>query len=100
MSRLSVFWPEECGSAATVVADEPQILPFPKRSVTRSSFRLDVISRARLLFENRKCRHCNYPVVESIELDDAEVNRQGLEIPGTATIVGFRCQSCDAEWSS
>lgn len=106
MSRLSVYWPDEYGSTATAVTDEPRILPFPtplpqaNRSMRKEAVRLDVISRARLLFANRQCRHCNYPVVEPLDLDDAQVNRQGLEIPGTSTIVGFRCHSCDAEWST
>lgn len=111
MSRLSVYWPEECLTASTAVADEPRILPFPKsrfgsvwstpEQPTRSkASRLDVVSRARLLFANRQCRSCGHPLVEPLELDDAQVNRQGLEIPGTATIVGFHCRSCDTEWSS
>lgn len=106
MSRLSVYWPDEYGSPSTAVADEPRIIPFPGiplRSIqpTRDATpKLDVISRARLLFANRRCRQCRYPVVEPLNLDDAQVNRQGLEIPGTATIVGFRCHACDAEWST
>ena len=104
MSRLSVYWPDEYGSASTAVADEPRIIPFPglllrqSRSTREEAPKLDVITRARLLFANRQCHHCNYPVVEPLELDDAQVNRQGLEIPGTSTIIGFRCHSCDAEW--
>ncbi len=104
MSRLSVYWPDEYVSTSTIVADEPRIIPFPGtlprscRSTREEAPKLDVISRARLLFANRQCRQCRYPVVELLELDDAEVNRQGLEIPGTSTIVGFRCHSCDAEW--
>lgn len=104
MSRLSVYWPDEYGSTPTTVADEPRIILFPgtlprsSRSAREEAPKLDVISRARLLFANRQCRHCSYPVVEPLDLDDAEVNRQGLEIPGTSTIVGFRCHSCDAEW--
>ena len=110
MSRLSVYWPDEygsnhCGSTATAVADEPWVIPFPGnltragRSTRDEVPKLDVISRARLLFANRQCRHCSYPLVEPLDLGDAEVNRQGLEIPGTTTIVGFRCHSCESEWS-
>ncbi len=106
MSRLSVYWPEEFGSTATAVAGEPRIIPFPgtrprsSRSTREEAPKLDVIARARLLFANRQCRHCASPVVEPLDLDDAEVNRQGLEIPGTATIIGFRCHSCASEWST
>jgi len=111
MSRLSVYWPDESCSTTTAVAviDEPRIIPFPGLSsrtrggtseATPAAPMLDVISRARLLFANRQCRACGYPVVEPLDLDDAQVNRQGLEIPGTATIIGFRCHSCDCEWST
>jgi len=99
MSRLSVFWPDECDAAAAV-AEYPMILPFPRQlGGDQSAPRLDIISRARILFENRRCRHCHYPVVEPRELDDGLVNSTGLEIPGTATLVGFQCRSCDASWS-
>lgn len=106
MSRLSVYWPDECATVSTAVTDEPRIIQFPRprylssRITNDETPRLDVISRARLLFANRQCRHCGHPIVEALELDDAQVNRQGLEIPGTATIIGFHCHACDAEWSS
>jgi hypothetical protein len=99
MSRLSVFWPEECDSFSTATAAAPMILPFPGLTARRSPPQLDVVSRARAMFENRRCRHCGYPVVEPLEEDDALVNSSGLEIPGTATLVGFRCRSCEASWS-
>lgn len=106
MSRLSVFWPDEVCSDTAIVPNEPRIIPFPSRASrsqpepNESHPKLDAISRARLLFSNRLCRHCHNPLVEPLHLNDALVNRQGLEIPGTATIIGFRCRSCDAEWSS
>ena len=109
MSRFSVYWPEECGTAQGRSAQQSSTIPFP-RSGRRLSVdpdysgttatKLDVISRARLLFTNRRCRHCLFPVVSPLQRDDAQLNRQGLEIPGTATIVGFRCDSCDAEWEA
>lgn len=99
MSRLSVYWPDESDMASTAVADARMILPFPRRSRGETPLRLDVVTRARLMFDNRRCRHCAYPVVEPMELDDSLVNSSGLEIPGTATLVGFQCKSCDASWS-
>jgi hypothetical protein len=102
MSRLSVYWPDECESTTVSSRIVPTILPFPRRDFAdsrQSGDRMDIISRARLLFENRRCRHCAYPVVEPLELDDALTNSSGLEIPGTSTLVGFQCQSCDAKWS-
>lgn len=125
MSHLSVYWPDETESHR--LFDEPQdIIPIsryrsgvnlyspdgpsededsptvsffqPTHSYAPTRESHDVISRARLLFANRQCRDCGYPVVEPIELDDALVNRSGLAVPGTATIVGFHCCGCDAEW--
>lgn len=118
MSRLSVYWPEDLDATSTTMeADEPVIIPFRGRDLSNNdgetvSYRIsipflkgdhshrDVISRARLLFTNRQCRRCDSPVVIPIDLNDGDVNGQGLEIPGTATIIGFRCHSCDARWSS
>jgi hypothetical protein len=108
MSRLTVFWPDECDAVMAATAPAARILPFsrPVRSRMTGSQqsapvqepRMDVISRARVMFENRRCRHCAYPVVKPLELDDALVNKTGLDIPGTATLVGFQCQSCEREW--
>ena len=114
MSRLNVYWPDECEATTTAVLDEPHVLQFPRsrkgrfvesRSVSdrihgEEAPRLDVIARARLLFSNRQCCRCRSHAVEPLQLDDARVNRQGLEIPGTATITGFQCHSCNAEWDS
>ncbi|GIX03479.1 MAG: hypothetical protein KatS3mg113_0485 [Planctomycetaceae bacterium] len=57
------------------------------------------VERARLMFQNRRCPGCGYPIVLPIELDDAVIDRSGLPVPGTATLVGFRCQGCQTEWS-
>ncbi|MBM4076496.1 MAG: hypothetical protein FJ267_12765 [Planctomycetes bacterium] len=104
MSRLSVFWPEDSGSRSAAILDEPRILPFRKPVLRfqkpdyKHQQMPDVISRARVIYDNRQCRECLSPVVELVQLDDAMVNRQGLNIPGTATLVGFHCLSCDHEW--
>ncbi len=100
MSRLSIFWPEQVKSV-DMATDEPRILPFPKQPDYRkaASRPMDVVTRARLLFANRQCHDCGYPVVEPIELPDSTMNLSGLAIPGTATLVGFRCCGCQNEWS-
>ena len=108
MSRLSVFWPDETNTVEAISAalclaepDEPAILPFrshrPGANPVPQS--MDVITRARVLFNNRKCHDCGYPVVEPIEHPDALRNRAGLSIPGTATLIGFHCCGCQNEWS-
>lgn len=98
MSRLSVYWPDECNAATTVRKGVARILSLPKRMPSEFPSSQDVVSRARLLFSNRRCPRCGYPVVQPLEEDDAMYNSSGLEIPGTATLIGFRCQSCEAEW--
>jgi hypothetical protein len=99
MSGLRVLWPEEAvmdDGPATL--DEPAILPFrSERSLQH--WRFDIVARAQALYDNRTCPHCDYPVVLPIELGDAVLNRKGQAIPGTATLVGFRCQGCRTEWS-
>ena len=99
MSRLSVYWPEET-NFTDIVRDEPRILPFPKlqRVAEAQSLPMDVVTRARILYANRKCRECGYPVVEPIELEDSMTNSSGLSIPGTATLIGFHCCGCQNEW--
>jgi hypothetical protein len=60
---------------------------------------MDIVTRARLLYGNRICRTCGYPVVSPIELNDGQFNRNRRQIPGTATLVGFHCDGCGGEWS-
>lgn len=59
---------------------------------------MSIIDRARHLFENRTCPHCGYGVVEPRQLDDGIVDSANQIIPGTATLVGFRCEGCHLEW--
>lgn len=107
MSRLKLYWPDEQAERGLTPPAEPRIadedaaiLPFRSRRAVEiaSGPMLEVLVRAQLIRENRCCPHCEHPVVEPIELQDALVNRSGLPIPGTATLVGFRCESCLNEW--
>lgn len=101
MSDYRVVWPDEAldQDFVTTVDEEPVILQFRIADPVSSPGRMDVITRARLLFDNRTCPSCSYPVVTPIELNDAQFNRNHLPIPGSATLVGFRCAGCRAEWS-
>jgi hypothetical protein len=90
MSALRVLWPSE--DVADLEADEPDVVPLRRQPLT-------VIDRARALYSNRRCPVCSYPVIVPIELNDAAINRSGLPIPGTATLVGFHCCGCHAEWA-
>ena len=97
MSNYRIVWPDDVADAETEY--EPVILQFRVTDSAARTQPMDVISRARLLFENRSCRSCGYPAVVPLELNDAQLNRNRLPIPGTATLIGFRCCGCRKEWS-
>ncbi len=110
MSRLRLYWPDARGqfeavAMAPVSADragEPAVIPFARcrRRPTGGSRLTDVVGRAHTIYANGRCPVCRHPVVEPIELNDAVVGRGNLPIPGTATLVGFRCDGCDSEWQA
>lgn len=80
--------------------DEPaDVISFssPAR-YTRPTSMMELLARSRTLHRNRQCRHCERAAVEPIHREDALLNRSQLPIPGTATLVGFRCQCCRREW--
>ncbi len=101
MSGYRVIWPDDATSDESVatLAAEPVILQFRVDGPHMGGPSMNMIERARVLFQNRSCKSCGYPVVTPIELNDAQLNRNQRPIPGTATLVGFHCHGCDAEWS-
>lgn len=100
MSRLKLYAPDQSasrnGNRFAATQETRNILPFPRRYQSRR--RVNMLRRARLLRENSRCPHCGHPVVEPLELEDALYSRGNLPIPGTATLVGFHCEACHAEW--
>jgi len=101
MSQLKLYRPDGLDIDELVAREEsgPVILPFALSSRYSRDYRLlDPVSRARTIHHNRRCCHCGHPIVEPIELDDGVVNRNRLPVPGTATLVGFRCDRCHTEW--
>ncbi len=99
MSHFRVVWPdEECQTEVEDGGVITAVVPFSLSEGRRSFPRMNMVTRAQTLFANRACPHCQYPVVEPLELNDAAINRAGLPIPGTSTLVGFRCTGCEAEW--
>jgi hypothetical protein len=102
MSQLKLYRPAEGNRVFRFDDPEPAILPFKphfqRRRRTQSRQPMSLIARARLLHDNRNCPHCEHPIVEPLELDDAVYNCNGLPIPGTATLVGFHCEHCHGEW--
>lgn len=108
MSRLKLYWPDVRGqlngAAHIAVSEEetaePAVIPFSRtnRWAATDSPSADVIERAATLHANSVCPGCRRPGVEPLELNDALIGRGNLPIPGTATLVGFRCNGCGTEW--
>ncbi len=97
MGRLKLFPPERLEGGAG--EDEPAVVSFARlTSRFRRNRPIDVVTRARIVHTNSRCPVCRHPVIEPIELNDGLRGRSHLPIPGTATLVGFRCERCDLEW--
>lgn len=101
MSQLKLYNPSCLDAEHDYPRDEsdPVILSFHRFAGYSRDFRLiDPLNRARVLRKNSVCPHCHKPDVTPLQLNDARLNRNGKPVPGTATIVGFHCQCCRAEW--
>ncbi|MEX0702998.1 MAG: hypothetical protein WD069_12960 [Planctomycetales bacterium] len=101
MSRLSVYWPDaaERDDVPYGPDGEPLILSFCRAALrARRAGTNPALLRARALHRNRCCPECEHPVVRPLEAEDAFIGRSRLPVPGTATLVGFRCERCEAEW--
>ncbi len=94
MSCLAIYHPGD------FVHDEvPVTIPFPGiHKIREHSVQNDVVERAKLVHANRCCQQCGSVAVSSIELNDALLNASLQPIPGSATIVAFRCSGCYHEW--
>lgn len=99
MSHLRVVWPDD-ETAEDQFGDVGVTLAFDQAHAPRAPRFFRVVERAQRLHVNRQCPFCAHPMVRPVELDNATVNRCGQPIPGTATLVGFHCLGCQAEWSA
>ncbi|MFO1021373.1 MAG: hypothetical protein U0903_11840 [Planctomycetales bacterium] len=109
MSEIRLFTPDEmdwcdAGNVAVLDGNFPaeesrQVLTFQKpQRHARPTSTMELLARTRALHQNRRCRQCDRPAVVPLHRDDAVLNRSRLPIPGTATLVGFRCEYCNHEW--
>jgi hypothetical protein len=80
------------------VHEEPRIYSFRDFCSRPATIPISTGDRARLQHRNRACPICNRVTVESIELKDGQLGRNGRMIPGTGTLVGFGCNACGHEW--
>lgn len=93
--------PEEPVSSAEADEHETDIIPFEtaRRSLIFSGRFMPAVDRARVIRNNSTCPSCEGHCIELLELDDALISpKSRLPVPGTATIVGFHCSDCGAEW--
>ncbi len=98
--HLRLYEPPEEVSEPEAEFEPRNIIPMHPRRATIISGRLTApVDRARVIRENSVCPECSALEVEPLELSDATISpRSRLPIPGTATIVGFHCNSCATEW--
>lgn len=105
MSELKVYWPEsgsipeEAEIASSGDSGEPEIYSFVEwverlRSPALNSSAL----RARRLHVNQSCPECHRASVLPLMLNDGRLDGAGRLVPGSATLVGFRCEQCCSEW--
>jgi hypothetical protein len=102
MSRLRVYrGPETKYRLSRITGDDrPDVIPFAAFASRRNRAAAadSVVSRAKALHENRRCRCCGQSGVEPVTLNDGLRDGSGQYIPGTATLVGFHCTHCKGEW--
>ncbi len=105
MSILKIYYPEETHNQPAVPQEDSaparMILPFDRGSYKKPHYLQQedwTLNRARIVFKNHQCPACRSASVSSLELRDGLLNRKNRSIPGTATVVGFHCASCDHEW--
>lgn len=109
MSHLRLYQPDHVDHESESSDDEPVLLSFEQFAATWKKpgqrFRrddahatADVVSRARIVYANRRCPYCKHPMVEPVELANSRMSRNQRALPGTATLVGFHCCGCCREW--
>lgn len=127
---MRVIWPDELEGSQGGIAEhpecadallcesgldaEPAILRFPavwqRGSEERGSEDGDPqgvrpedqspADRARLIHRNSFCRCCQRTLVSLILAEDGRRDGTGDFVPGTQTLIGFRCECCRSEWSA
>jgi len=107
MSLLRIFRPDAetplpvAEPAATAenaaIDEEPVLLNFEEWS-QRLRPQAATLKRARQIHSNCQCPSCQSALVVPLTLNDGRKDQTGEDVPGSATLVGFRCDVCLAEW--
>lgn len=99
-STLSVYWPADAGEDCAAVDEaDPVILRISEPTELAPANRVgDLLSRTRIIRQNRCCPECGRASVEPVESQDALMSRNHMPVPGAGELLGFRCNSCEHEW--
>lgn len=89
---LSLYAPDAESTSEALA----EILPFPVKYARDSA--IHVLKRSQTITENRKCPACKARSIQTIELHDGIKDVWRYTVPGTASLVGFRCDGCGTEW--
>jgi len=110
MSDLKVYCPdaEPAISEATPTdqaeartdSNEPEIYSFAEWvDKLRQPDANPAALRAQRLNSNQTCPDCCRAGVLPLMLNDGRMDGSGRLVPGSATLVGFRCETCSHEWA-
>ena len=109
MSDLKVYWPdaEPAISEATPTSqaeagadsNEPEIYSFAEWvEKLQEPDAQPIALRAQRLNAHQTCPDCSRAGVLPLMLNDGRMDGSGRLVPGSATLVGFCCQTCSHEW--
>jgi len=101
MSQLKLFRPTDDAAPHGDFDESPPLIYSISafRIPARGGNRQSTAARARAIHANRTCPACGRTTVVPLEFRDAARNRNLMPVPGTATLAGFSCHGCGAEWS-
>ena len=107
MSLLRIFRPDKetplaVSETARIAEDsaidnKPVLLNFDEWS-QRLRPQAATLKRARQIHSSCQCPSCQSALVVPLTLNDGRRDQSGEDVPGSATLVGFRCDVCLAEW--
>jgi hypothetical protein len=110
MSCLKLHWPQSLSLYAPAdtewagdepSADAPVILSFPRRAARLGhNPQRALLTRARVIHENRCCPVCNRAAVVPVEAGQSLLYRDRMPVPGSGTLLGFECESCGHTWDA
>jgi len=108
MSCLKLHWPPSLSLYAPGDAgwqsdsdDAPVILSFPHRATRAGgNSQRDLLTRARLIHENRCCPICSRAAVVPVNAEPILMSRNQMPVPGSGAIVGFACDCCGHQWNA